>query len=125
MAFLFDQICKAVCMELEKIIVEEDDEDRGYITAKDFMNDFATQEFLDKNIRVRPTSGVARDEDGKTNDPFNKSTNDPFGTGGEDIEKFDQMRILEMEEQRVEAKAKRDEWLRKKALEEEKKNKKK
>ena len=42
MAFLFDQICKAVCMELETIIVEEDDEDRGYITAKDFMNEFAT-----------------------------------------------------------------------------------
>jgi hypothetical protein len=32
--------------------------DTGYITAKDFMNDFATEEFLTKNIRVRPVSGI-------------------------------------------------------------------
>jgi len=52
---------------------EEDEEDRGYITAKDFMNDFATEEFLSKNIRVRPLSGVTRgDDDGRTND-YNKS----------------------------------------------------
>lgn len=76
-------------MQLEQIIVEEDDEDRGYITAKDFMNDFATQEFLDKNIRVRPMSGVTRDDDGKTNDPYNKSMNDPYGNSGDDDEKFD------------------------------------
>ena len=42
------------------IIGEEDEEERGYITAKDFMNDFATDEFLNKNIRVRPISGVTR-----------------------------------------------------------------
>jgi hypothetical protein len=64
---------------LEHIIAEEDEEDRGYITAKDFMNDFATDEFLRKNIRVRPLSGVTRgDEEGKTNDPYNKSM-DPHG----------------------------------------------
>ena len=40
--------------------MEEDEEERGYITAKDFMNDFATEEFLNKNIRVRPISGVTR-----------------------------------------------------------------
>ena len=38
--------------------MEEDEEERGFITAKDFMNDFATEEFLNKNIRVRPQSGV-------------------------------------------------------------------
>jgi hypothetical protein len=43
--------------------VEEEEEDRGYITAKDFMNDFATEEFLNKNIRVRPVSGVTRGGD--------------------------------------------------------------
>jgi len=47
-------------MQLEQIIAEEDEEDRGFITAKDFMNDFATEEFLNKNIRVRPLSGVSR-----------------------------------------------------------------
>jgi hypothetical protein len=35
-----------------------EEETTGYITAKDFMNDFATEEFLMKNIRVRPVSGV-------------------------------------------------------------------
>ena len=43
-----------MCKHLESIIQEEDEEDRGYITAKDFMNDFATDEFLNKNIRGRP-----------------------------------------------------------------------
>jgi len=54
LAFLFEKMSEAVCIQLQQIIAEEEDEDRGYITAKDFMNDFATQEFLDKNIRVRP-----------------------------------------------------------------------
>lgn len=40
------------------------------------MNDFATEEFLNKNIRVRPLSGVTRGEDdGKTND-YNRSLQD-------------------------------------------------
>lgn len=27
---------------------------------RDFMNDFATEEFLQKNVRVRPVSGVTK-----------------------------------------------------------------
>lgn len=73
LAFIFEKICEAVTKQLGQIIAEEDEDERGYITAKDFMNDFCTQEFLDKNIRVRPISGVSRNEDGKTNDPYNKS----------------------------------------------------
>ena len=61
LVFLFEQISKAVIKQLDAIKGEDDDEDRGYITAKDFMNDFATEQFLSKNIRVRPSSGVARD----------------------------------------------------------------
>jgi hypothetical protein len=41
---------------------EDDDEERGFITAKDFMNDFATEDFLNKNIRVRPISGVTKND---------------------------------------------------------------
>jgi hypothetical protein len=78
LAFLFEKISEAVCRQLEQIIMEEDEEDRGYITAKDFMNDFATEEFLNKNIRVRPLSGVTRADDDKTNDGFGKSVNDPY-----------------------------------------------
>ncbi len=54
MAFKFERIMQSVCRQLEQIIMEEDDEDRGFITAKDFMNDFATDDFIAKNIRVRP-----------------------------------------------------------------------
>lgn len=44
------------------------------------MNDFMTEDFLNKNIRVRPLSGVSRGEDGKTADVHNKSlNNDQFG----------------------------------------------
>ena len=51
----------AVNKQLDQILMEDDDaEDRGFITAKDFMNDFATEDFISKNIRVRPVSGVTR-----------------------------------------------------------------
>lgn len=42
LAYLFEAIADAVCKQLETLKVEEDEEDRGFITAKDFMNDFAT-----------------------------------------------------------------------------------
>lgn len=44
---------------------EADDEEQKYISVKDFMNDFATEDFLKLNIRVRPVSGMTRgDYDG-------------------------------------------------------------
>ena len=121
LAYLFEKISEAVCKQLEQIINEEDDEDRGYITAKDFMNDFATDDFLNKNIRVRPMSGVTRAED----EGHNKSMNDPFGQGGDDYDKFAQMQELEMKDQREIAKAKKEAFLKQKALEEERALKKK
>ncbi len=56
---MFNAITDVVCNQMEDIIASQrgnDDETTagGYITAKDFMNDFATEEFLTKNIRVRP-----------------------------------------------------------------------
>jgi len=100
--------------------MEEDEEDRGYITQKDFMNDFMTEDFLNKNIRVRPLSGVSRGDDGKTNDVHNKSlNNDQFGNNDAD-EKFNMMQEIEMDDHRKEAKDKRQKFLVKKALEDEK-----
>ena len=85
------------------------------------MNDFATEEFLHKNIRVRPMSNMTRaDEDGRTNDPYNKSQNDPYGPGGDEDEKFQQMKIIEMDEQRRDIKLKKEMYMKKKQLEEEK-----
>lgn len=58
---LFNNITDIVCDQLSDIMQGQgggEEETTGYITAKDFMNDFATEEFLMKNIRVRPVSGV-------------------------------------------------------------------
>ena len=100
-------------------MAEEEGEDQAYITAKDFMNDFATEEFLSKNIRVRPLSGVTRlDEDGRTND-YQRSMNDQGQPGDGDAE-FNEMRVIEMEEIRRDTKEKRRQYLIKKAIEEEK-----
>ena len=97
---MFQNISQAVCKQLESLKNEEDEEDRGYITAKDFMNDFATEDFLSKNIRVRPLSGVTRNEDdGKTNNDYNKSSTDPHGQQDKD-EKDHQEFLLLMEDAR-------------------------
>lgn len=56
-----DQIGDLVCNELEKLIQEEDDPDFG----ADFMNDFATDDFVTKNIRVRPVSGMTKNDETK------------------------------------------------------------
>lgn len=117
LAFLFEKISEAVCKQLDQIIAEEDEEDRGYITAKDFMNEFACEEYMAKNVRVRPLSGVTREDDGKTNE-YTKSVNDPHQMNPD--EKAHQGLILDMDDQRKEAKQLREEFLRKKALEEEK-----
>ena len=94
-----------MCRQLEQIIMEEDEEDRGYITAKDFMNDFATEEFLNKNIRVRPVSGVTKGgevEEKNTNVEFSNfnAKNMLMGDKEEEDEKYNKLVNLEMEEQR-------------------------
>ena len=38
---------------------EGEDEDRESINGKDYMNDFATEEFVTKNIRVMPMGGAS------------------------------------------------------------------
>lgn len=123
LAFMFEKIAEAVCKQLEQIMAEEEGEDQAYITAKDFMNDFATEEFLSKNIRVRPLSGVTRgDDDGRTND-YNRSMNEQ-GQNQDGDHEFNEMRVIEMEEVRKETKEKKKQWLVKKQIEEEKAKKK-
>ena len=109
LAFLFEKIAGAVCKQLEQIIQEEDEEERGYITGKDFMNDFATEEFLTKNIRIRPVSGMTKaDEDAKANEmnQANYAKNLLMGDNQDDEEKFNKMINLDMEEQRKNIKTK-------------------
>ena len=79
------------------------DEDSAYITAKDFMNDFATEEFLTKNIRVRPQSGVTgKDLDDKQSEAISRNNliASALADPTDDEEKFNKMVNLEMDEQR-------------------------
>ncbi len=68
MHYRFDCLMQAVLKRLNQILSEDAEEERGYVTSKDFMNDFATEEFLNKNIRVESTAGHNRggDDDAKT-----------------------------------------------------------
>ena len=68
------------------------------------MNDFATEEFLTKNIRVRPVSGITRVDmdETKTNADYihypAKSMLMGAGDQAEDEEKFNKMINIDMEE---------------------------
>ena len=71
----FEKVMQAVIKRLDQILQEDGEEERGFaITSKDFMNDFATDEFVSKNIRVYPTSNQANqlgglgDDEAKTQD---------------------------------------------------------
>eukprot|EP00347_Sterkiella_histriomuscorum_P012519 403368264 len=124
---LFNQITDIVCQQLEDIIQQQEleDQDTGFITAKDFMNDFATEEFLTKNIRVRPVSGIThKDGDDKSEHISRGNLLDNMSVGGgDDEEKFNKMVNLEMEDQRKRIKVQREEIERKKHIAEEKKEK--
>ena len=65
------------------------------------MNDFATEEFLTKNIRVRPVSGITgKDFDDRQSERVSRS-NLIGGANSElvdDEEKFNKMVNLEMED---------------------------
>ena len=85
---------------------------------------------MDKNVRVRPVSGQTRH--GGPGDLDETKTNIEAGgkegkvtDAGDDEEKFNRMINLDMEEQRKNIKIKRDEYIRRKQIEEEKKTKKK
>lgn len=61
------------------------------------MNDFATDEFLNKNIRVRPVSGVTKaEDDAKTNVDFSHFPGKMDQPDEE--EKFNKMINIDMEE---------------------------
>lgn len=102
--------------------MEEDDEDRGFITAKDFMNDFATEDFITKNIRVRPSSGIYRGEadDAKTQGA-NEGYQSKLGAGDEaDEDKYNDMIKLDLDADRTAVKDRRKQYINRKKEEAEK-----
>jgi hypothetical protein len=87
------------------------------------MNDFATEEFLTKNIRVRPISGTTHKDDDKSEHISRGNLMENGSVGGDDEEKFNKMVNLEMEDQRKRIKLQREEVERKRVIAEEKKEK--
>ena len=63
MHYRFEKVMQAVLKYLNQIMAEDVDEERGFVTSKDFMNDFATEDFLNKNIRVESSAAHNRQED--------------------------------------------------------------
>lgn len=97
---------------------DDDNEDRGFITAKDFMNDFATEDFISKNIRVRPVSGVTRTAE--NDETKNGGVEISKGDGNtESEEKFNDDIRFELEKDRRLAKDRKREFEKRKAAEEE------
>ena len=89
---LFEHIADQVCKALEQFKDEPG-------PKTNIMNDFLTDEFVNKNIRVRPTSGKIVD-DQKT------SKGDQHSNYRIDMneDNNDQMEIIEMEDQRKKVK---------------------
>lgn len=140
LASMFEKISDAVCKQVQQNVIDSDDHfgegedgEKPLINLTAFLNDFGNQDFLDKNVRVRPVSGQTR---GGDLDETKTNNNDGATAGGkslmmggidptDDEEKFNKMINLDMEEQRKNIKLKREEFIRKKLIEEEKSKKKK
>lgn len=99
-------------------IIKEDAESENY--AEDFDHqfmDFATEEFITKNIRVRPVSGqtTGGERDDQKSDIFNRPNYLGTGIDGNQMdedEKANQMAQIEMETQRKNVKAERERFER-------------
>lgn len=69
------------------------------MTAKDFLNDFATDEFLTKNIRVRPVSGITGKDEERHSEHVSRNNLQASGNEiNEEEEKFNKMVNLEMDD---------------------------
>lgn len=102
--------------------------DKNPVEPDDAFIDFATEDFINKNIRVRPISGVTNKDETRDGRASNVS-GQRGADGGEDaVNNSDNMAKYEMENQRKLAKRKyqdyQDELRRKQALEEKKNQKK-
>ena len=61
---MFDSMNTIVLRELDGLKSREQDDDEG-VDYGEVFTDFATPEFLDKNVRVRPVSGITHGDDGR------------------------------------------------------------
>lgn len=62
---VFDGMGGIVCEELNKLIEKKQEDPEKGIEYGDVFTDFATEDFISKNIRVRPISGVTHADETK------------------------------------------------------------
>ena len=125
-----DDICKVFSI-MEKIVCNElsslKDKQDEPLEADDTFIDFATEDFINKNIRVRPISGITHDDPTRDGRASNISRGD--NANNEDAhDNQEQLAKMELDEQRTNVKKKIEQYKeeqRKKLLLEEKKNAKK
>ena len=92
------------------------------------MNDFATEDFIAKNMRVRPTSGVTRGDNDETKTQGGDVGFSRMGVGEgnvDDDEKFNEAVKFELEKERKESKERMRDFQKRQMLQDElnKKNK--
>lgn len=120
---MFDAMGIVVCEQLQKLIdaAAEQPEEKG-IEYGDVFTDFTTDDYISKNIRVRPISGFTHADETKDGRASNFSKGNVPTEGEEGEDNYNKFAILELEDQRkaikVQQREKLEEAKRKKALEE-------
>ncbi len=115
---------KACCIELDQIARQREENGEDDQDYQEVFNDFATDEFVNKNIRVRPISGFVDD----TKDGRQSSVSRGLDGDEDKEDNFNKMAEIEMNTQRKEIKEtlqkKKDDEERRLAQEEAKKKRK-
>lgn len=92
------------------------------------FNDFATEDFINKNIRVRPISGVTHHDDTKDGRQSNVSRGLGDGNAEDQEDNYNRMALIELDSQRNDLKLilkKKQDDARRKAEQEEARKKRK
>jgi len=95
-----DAVCTQELVNIKKQRDEEGEQDPN--EYGEVFNDFATEDFINKNIRVRPVSGITHD-DTKDGRQSNVSKGND-GVTDEPEESFNKMAIHELNAQRTDIK---------------------
>lgn len=103
---MFQSMDQVVSRELT-VLATRDNEDEG-IDYGEVFTDFATPEFLDKNVRVRPISGITHGDDTRDGRQSNISRGMGLGDQSQDDgdAAFNAGLIQDMEQERNKVKAK-------------------
>ncbi len=111
---VFEGMSTVACQELEKLTQtqEEAAENEMGVEYGDVFTDFATEDFIQKNIRVRPVSGVTHGDetrDGRASNVSKGVMGSEANEDGEEATNWNKIANLELEDQRKAIKLKQRE----------------